>query len=100
MTKIIAAELGKIDSANKKGYEARAEAFIKELKELEVYGKSAFQGKKHKNIVTMHESLGYFAQAFGLQIVGSIQARPGMDPNANNLAELKKLSKEKEVRLF
>ena len=100
MTKIIAAELVKIDPANKKGYECAQDQFIEELKKLEAYGKNAFQGKKHKNVVTMHESLGYFAEAFGLKIVGAIQARPGMDPDASNLAKLRKLSKEQEVRLF
>lgn len=100
MTKIIAAELGKVDPANQKGYEERADQFIEELKKLEEYGKKAFEGKKHKSIVTMHESLGYFAQAFGLKIVGAIQARPGMDPDAKNLAKLKKLSVEQDVRLF
>ena len=100
MTRIITRELVSLDPANKKGYETRCQKFIEALTKLEEYGKKAFHGKKHKNIVTMHESLGYFAKAFGLEIVGSIQARPGMDPAAPNMARLVKLTREKDVKLF
>ena len=77
MTRIIAGKLADIDPAHKEGYAEREEKFIEELKKLEEHGKTAFKDKTHKNIVTMHESFGYFVKPFGLTVVRPIQAKPG-----------------------
>jgi ABC-type Zn uptake system ZnuABC Zn-binding protein ZnuA len=100
MTNLIAAELARIDPANKTGYEARAAKFCDELKKLEEYGKNAFKDKKNKNIVTQHESLAYFAKAFDLHIVGSIQAFPGTDPDAAGMKNLIALCEKEKVKVF
>jgi ABC-type Zn uptake system ZnuABC Zn-binding protein ZnuA len=96
MTKIIAAKLGQIDSGKKKGYEERADKFIKELVNLEEEGEAAFKDKKNKKLITMHEAFDYFADAFGLDIVETIQKRPGMDPDPASVAKLVKLCREKD----
>ena len=93
MTKFIAAKLGDIEPDKKQHYQKRADAFIDELKKLEAYGKSAFKGKKNRKIITMHEAFGYFADAFDVDIVASIQMKPGIDPDAKSLAEIIKLCK-------
>ena len=46
------------------------------MNKLQDYGKKKLAGKKNRQLVTTHESLGYFAKSFGLEIVGSIQERP------------------------
>jgi ABC-type Zn uptake system ZnuABC Zn-binding protein ZnuA len=100
MTEIIAAKLGDIDPEHKKGYEKRAAAFIEELKKLKADGKAALRDKKNKNIVTMHESLRYFAQGFDVKIVGSIQLQPGMDPDAVKMKDLIELCIKDGVRVI
>jgi ABC-type Zn uptake system ZnuABC Zn-binding protein ZnuA len=100
MTKIVADKLGEIDSANAKGYAKRAEQLIEELKELEAYGKAAFKNKKNKKIVTTHEAFGYFAEAFGLEIVDAIQKMPGMDADAANAARLAKQCRDEKVAVI
>jgi len=97
MTTIIAAKLSEIDPANAKGYEKRAKDFIVKLAALEDEGKAMFKKKQNKKIVTMHESFGYFADAFGLEIVATIQKAPGLDPDAATRQHLAKLCVEKKV---
>lgn len=97
LTKHIAAKLGQIDPAHAKNYDERAAKLIAELTKLHEDGRKAFEGKKNKRIVTMHESLNYFAKAFGLEIVGSIQFRAGEEVSAPRLAELVKICQEKDV---
>jgi ABC-type Zn uptake system ZnuABC Zn-binding protein ZnuA len=100
MAKIIADKLSEIDPANKKGYEARAEKFIDELKKLEEYGKAAFKDKKNKKIITMHEAFDYFAKAFDIEIAATIQKRPGADPDGASMKELVKLCQEQKVAVI
>jgi zinc transport system substrate-binding protein len=92
-------ELIKADEKHKESYNKRADAYIKELKELEAYGKEKLAGKEI-NIVAMHESLNYFARTFGLKIVDMIQANPGDDPPPNKVRDLVKLCKDKRVRII
>jgi len=96
MTKIIAAKLAEIDSAKKKGYQERAGKFIKELEDLQSKGKAKFQDRKNRKLITMHEAFGYFANAFGLEIVETIQKKPGMDPDAASVAKLVRLCRDKD----
>ena len=97
MTKIIADKLAEIDPAHKDAYASRADKFIAELIEIEKHGSAKFKDKKHKNIVTMHESFSYFARAFDLTVVSPIQAKPGADPDAASMARLVDLCVKKEV---
>jgi zinc transport system substrate-binding protein len=96
----IADELGELDPAHKKGYQERAKAYSDKLDELHEYGKTAFKAKKNRNIVTTHDSLGYFADAFGLKVVGSIQIKAGTDVDSRGLTELIKTCKEHGVRVI
>jgi zinc transport system substrate-binding protein len=100
MAKVIAAKLAKLDPANKKGYEDRAQKFSDELEEIEKHGKEALKGKKNKKIITMHEAFDYFADAFGIEIVATIQKKPGTDPDAAAMARLIKLCKEEHVAVI
>ncbi len=100
MTEVIAAKLGVVDPAHAKAYEKRAGESIRELKELEEYGTTAFASKKGKKILTMHDSLKYFAAAFGLPPPAAIQMTAGADPDAAKLNELVKLCKEEGVAVI
>ena len=51
-------------------------------------------------IVTFHESLGYFASSFGIEIAGVIQKAPGDSPNALELAKIVQMCVEKRPSLI
>jgi zinc transport system substrate-binding protein len=93
----IAAKLGEIDKDHAEDYKRRAEKLKGELQKLWDDGRQQFAAKKGRRILTMHESTGYFAKAFGLEVVGSIQPQPGQDPDAAWMAQLQKLCKDKHV---
>lgn len=50
-------------------------------------------------IVTYHKSWVYFANRFGLEVVGELEPKPGVPPTAAHLSELAQLAKAKDVRL-
>jgi ABC-type Zn uptake system ZnuABC Zn-binding protein ZnuA len=100
MVEQISGTLQKADPAHKEDYAARAKKYIAEIEALESLGKDRLADKKNRKLVTMHESLGYFAKSFDLDIVGSIQQSPNVEPDARTLTKLVKLCKEKDVRVI
>jgi len=75
----------------------QAAAYAKQLQELHAYGLKQFEAKKSRRVIVTHDFLGYFAAAYKLEIVGSIQPKAGMEADAGQLAKLVKLCKEKDV---
>jgi zinc transport system substrate-binding protein len=96
----IAAKLGDLDPPNKKKYEERAQAYVKELEKLHEHGKAAFANKKSRNIIATHDSLHYFARAFGLKVVDHIQPRPGVEADSPTITRLVKICKEQGVTII
>lgn len=80
-------------------YDRNATAYIEKLKQLQADGHAALKGKTEKTFATMHESLGYFADVFGLKIAGFLHKAPGVEPKADELAELVAKCKAKGARV-
>ncbi len=99
MTKIIAAKLAEIDPARTDAYAARAKMFIAKLTKIEEDGHAAFKDKKHKHIVTLHDSFRYFAKTFRLE-VSPIQVKPGADPDAGSMARLVERCVTEQVKVI
>ena len=53
---------------------------------------------KYKNIVTFHEAFPYFAEEFGLNIVGVVEREPGSQPSAKELKETIENIKKLDVK--
>jgi ABC-type Zn uptake system ZnuABC Zn-binding protein ZnuA len=100
MTGLIAEQLSALDPGHKKDYEKNAAALVAELEKLQEDGQALLKGKKNRCIVSMHESLGYFAKAFGLEVVDSLQVQPGVDPDSARLSKLAEKCKQKKVAVF
>ncbi len=66
--------LSQADPAGKETYAANAEAYIAKLKQLDASIKSdvAQVSPEKRLLVTNHDALGTFAQAYGFQIVGAV----------------------------
>jgi len=69
-------------------YDRNAAAYIAKLEQLKKDGKAALKGKTEKKFATMHESLGYFADEFDLEIAGFLHKSPGVEPKADELKAL------------
>jgi zinc transport system substrate-binding protein len=100
MVKVIATRLSSVDAPHAGDYDSRATEYLKKLDELQEYGKRTLKDKKNKKIVAQHESLGYFAQTFGLKVVGSIQLRPGVEPDRAQMEKLAKLCSAEGVEVI
>lgn len=87
----IAAELSKLEPSAKAGFQKRAEVFKGKLDELHQHGLAEFKHKKNRNLVAQHDSLGYFAAAFGLKMIGHLRTQAGEE---GSLSEMKSLIKQ------
>jgi zinc transport system substrate-binding protein len=82
MVEQIRDELKKADPANAADYDKNAAAYLKKLEELHTYGHDLLKDKKNKKIISFHESLGYFAREFDIDIVDVIEVEPGREIDA------------------
>lgn len=73
-------------------YRANAAAYAEKLRELDrwIAGEVSRIPPERRLLVTNHESLGYFADRYGLRIVGAVipSVSSGATPSAKDLAEL------------
>jgi zinc transport system substrate-binding protein len=100
MVEEVAKSLTKADPAHEAEFKKNAAALQAKIRDLQAYGRERLKDKKSKAIVAQHESLRYFADGLGLEVVGSIQLRPGIEPDASQLARLAELCREKGVGLI
>lgn len=52
---------------------------------------------KGKKLVSYHPDLIYFAERFGMESVGTIEMRPGIDPTPSHVAELEERMRREKV---
>lgn len=93
-------ELKRLDSAHAAGYDARAAEYLAKLDKLEADGKAMLATKQEKKIVSFHDSLGYFAETYGIRVVKSIEVTPGVEPNDAKLKEIIKECQKHSVRVI
>jgi len=56
-----------------------------------------FRGKK---IIAYHKNWAYFAETFGLEIIGYIEPKPGIPPSARHVEYMINLIKEQDIKLM
>ena len=97
----IAARLSLADPGGEETYVASAESYSQELDGLHewILEQVAQVPPERRNLVTSHDSLGYFAQRYGFEVVGTII--PGvtteLDPSAAELTKLSDAIRAREV---
>lgn len=100
MVNAIRDTLQEVDPKNKEGYAKRAAAYVKELQKLQADGLAELKKKKNKKLIATHDSLRYFGKSFGLEILDSIQPRPGIEADATKMTNLVKIMKDKDVHVI
>lgn len=93
-------ELCLLDPEDAENYKIRSKGLIDSLEQTQKTFQEKFQNRKNKVIVTFHESLGYMASSFGLEIAAVIQKTPGDEPNSPELTKIVKLCLEKKPALI
>jgi ABC-type Zn uptake system ZnuABC Zn-binding protein ZnuA len=86
----IADELSRIDPSGSDVYAANAEAYTDELHGLDEEVRVTFADipASNRRLVSYHDAFGYFADAYGLEVVGTVTDAPGQDPSAGEIAAL------------
>jgi manganese/iron transport system substrate-binding protein len=84
--------LSTLDPANAEAYEARAKAYEAQLAELDEWVKKQIETipAENREMVTDHDAFGYYAERYGLEIVGTVipAYSTNAEPSAQELAEL------------
>jgi ABC-type Zn uptake system ZnuABC Zn-binding protein ZnuA len=100
-TATIADVLSALDPANAEAYAANAAAYDAELAELDAFIKAevATIPAERRLLVTNHESLNYFARAYGFGTVGTVipAASTLAEPSARDLAGLVEVMRERDM---
>ena len=88
----VAEVLSEADPANADNYQANLSAYVEQLEALESEVDSILDGlpAENRKLVTNHDALGYFASAYGFEVVGTVlpSISTNADPSAGELAEL------------
>jgi ABC-type Zn uptake system ZnuABC Zn-binding protein ZnuA len=84
--------LSQTDPAGRETYAANAQAYIAQLKDLDQWVKSqvAQLPPEKRLLVTNHDALGYFAEAYGFKVVGAVipSVTDEASPSAQQMAGL------------
>jgi zinc/manganese transport system substrate-binding protein len=100
IARTIAEALGRVDPAHAAAYRERAESFAKEAETTWQHARGAAAALPARTLFTYHRSWTYFADAFGLEIAGTVEPVPGIPPTARHLADLVAMAKQRGVGLL
>lgn len=77
-----------IDPANAPGYQARGEAFARELDDLDAVFRAGLEDCQRRVIVTAHDAFGYLARRYGLVQEAVAGLSPESEPEPSRLSRL------------
>lgn len=92
--------LGRVDPANKQYYEERLADFTRRVDERLEGWLQALAPYRGTKVVTYHKSWDYFARRFGLDIIGTMEPKPGVAPSPAHLARLITLMQAEHCKLI
>lgn len=93
----IASEMSKLDPSNEVIYYENAEAYIRQLDEIDNQIKKALEGVQNKSIIVYHPSVGYFADDYGLEMFALEEN--GKEATAQHLQDMIDLAKRKNIKV-
>jgi len=82
------------DPGNADAYRANAEAYTRELEELDAWIQAQVETipEENRKLVTNHASFGYLAERYGLEQVGTVYPfNPSAEPSARAIAALQEI---------
>jgi zinc/manganese transport system substrate-binding protein len=88
MAKAIADKLSALAPANTKVFRANEQKFAQELDRKFAEWAKEMEPLRGKKVVTYHKSFDYFLKRFGLELVGTIEPKPGIEPSPTHINQL------------
>jgi zinc/manganese transport system substrate-binding protein/manganese/iron transport system substrate-binding protein len=79
-----------VDPGGEEAYRDGAARYLAELEALDVQVADAVETipPERRKLVTFHDAFPYFAQRYGLEVVGFVIRSPGREPSAGEVADL------------
>ena len=99
MAGTIAAALSKVDAANTALYQSNLQKFNQRLDTKLKDWSKAMEPLRGTRVITYHKSYDYFLERFGLELVTTIEPKPGIEPSATHINSLIPQAREKGVKL-
>jgi ABC-type Zn uptake system ZnuABC Zn-binding protein ZnuA len=100
MARNIAEGLSRNFPQHKATFDKNLSAYLGELNKAIVQWEGMAAPLKGVKIVTYHQDWIYFANRFGLQNIGSIESKPGIEPTPNHLVALTQRMKEEKAQVI
>jgi zinc/manganese transport system substrate-binding protein len=98
----IATQLSAIDPKDRATFNANAAAYLAKLRRLDAGIASCFDGvpASERKLVTDHDAFGYFANRYGIDVVGAVipSQTTQAQPNAQDLSDLTDLVRREGVK--
>lgn len=96
----VLAALIAVDAAHKGDYEKRHAAYVAKLDAAEKRWAELGAAWKGAVLVEYHQEFRYISNAYGIELVGALENKPGIPPTPNHLAELIGLMKQRGVKVI
>jgi ABC-type Zn uptake system ZnuABC Zn-binding protein ZnuA len=97
MARAIADGLARLDPAHESTYKSNLTAFLAKLDAAIERWKKEAAPLRGKKLVSYHPDLLYFADRFGMEPVGTIELRAGVDPTPGHIEELEETMRRDKV---
>jgi zinc/manganese transport system substrate-binding protein len=95
----VQAKLTELDRADAAYFAQRYSDFDRRLSEAEKRWQAAMAPYKGLKVVTYHRSWPNFADAFGLDVIGYVEPKPGIPPSPAHTLELEQQMKAQNVKI-
>ena len=89
-----------VDAAQCSTFETNARRFAETIDAKLPGWQKTLESVRGAKVVTYHKDFDYFAERFGLRVVGSLEPKPGIPPSPTHLAELVPKMQAQGVRLI
>jgi len=100
MARNIAEGLSRNYPQHKATFDKNLNAYLGELNKAIVQWEAMASPLKGVKIVPYHQDWTYFANRYGLQIIGTIELKPGIEPTPNHLLALAQRTKEEKAQVI
>ncbi|MGB9694872.1 MAG: metal ABC transporter substrate-binding protein [Caldisericaceae bacterium] len=98
--RVIADTLKEQDPKNATFYETNFQEYSAQILAVAQQLREQLKVVSNRNIISFHDAFPYFAEYFGLNVVGSVEPIPGKEPTPKEIASLENTIREKSVKVI
>ena len=100
MAETIFDALSRVDADHLDDYRAGLDRFRSMLAAKEQEWSLLADPLRGLEIVTYHDTWPYFSRAFGIEVVGFVEPKPGIEPSPSHTAQIVELIKSRNIRII